>query len=554
MNSFVELTARERAEAILDKGTFRELLDPYENYKSPHLLKQGIVAQNDDGMIIGKGTFDNKPAVIISIEGNFQGGGIGEVGGAKFAGALELALEDNKKGIPTQPIILFDTGGVRLQEANYGLLAISEIQAAIVELRNYQPLIGVIPGRVGCFGGMSMAASLFSYLIITKEGRLTLNGPEVIEQEAGIKEFDASDKVLIWNTLGGANRVATGYADYLVEDSLEEIVQTIGKCIGLGIPVHRSTRIDAYENLLVSVNPKENLTPQGLQEYMKRYGFLKKDNRQNRLSAQVIHSRGSSWFNGIVGEDYVNKSRINSVLCGDISLNGEVARVITVIPDENTYYPRAKGGEVGLEQGWEIAKCIREAMKEDEGKVPRPIIAVVDTPSQAYGYKEELLGIFLSCASAVDAYASARLAGHPVVTFIVGNAISGAFLAHGLQGSYIISLDDNKVAVHAMSKKSAARITKRSISDMDKAAADVPAIAYDIHSFNCLGALNHLIKVNNHDAPVKEDINIIKAELIKGIKTSRENRNTLKYRLKTENARVYRKLSIEVREKLKEKW
>jgi len=566
MNSFVELTARERAEAIVDKGTFRELLDPYENFRSPHLLKQGIIAQNDDGMIVGKGTFNNKQAVVISMEGNFQGGGIGEVSGAKFAGALELALEDNKKGIPTQPIILFDTGGVRLQEANYGLLSISEIQAAIVELRNYQPLIGVIPGRIGCFGGMSMTAALFSYLIITKEGRLTLNGPEVIEQEAGIKEFDASDKVLIWNTLGGANRVATGYADYLAEDSLEDIVRIIGKCIGLGIPVHRSTKIDAYENLLASINPKENLTPQGLQEYMKRHGFLekdytvkkvisnKKDHLQKQLPAQVIHSRGRSWFNGIVGKDYVNKSKIDSVMCGDISLNGEVARVITVVPDENSYYPRAKGGEVGLEQGWEIARCIREAMREDEGKVSRPIIAVVDTPSQAYGYKEELLGIFLSCASAVDAYASARLAGHPVVTLIVGNAISGAFLAHGLQESYIISLDDDKIVVHAMSKKSAARITKRSISEMDKAAADVPGIAYDIHSFNCLGALNHLIKVNNHDAPLNEDINLIKAELIKGIKTSRENGNTLKYRLKTENAIIYRALSIEVREKLKELW
>jgi malonate decarboxylase beta subunit len=565
-NSFVELSARERAEAVLDKETFRELLGPYEKYKSPHLLKQEIVAQNDDGIIILKGTFQGKPAVVISMEGNFQGGGIGEISGAKFAGTLELALEDNKKGIPTQPIVLFDTGGVRLQEANYGLLAIAEIQAAIVELRNFKPLIGVIPGRIGCFGGMSMTAGLFSYLIITKEGRLTLNGPEVIEQEAGVNEFDASDKVLVWNTTGGVSRVATGYADYLVKDSVEDIINSISECISLGIPVHRSRKIEVYESLLSSINPKEKLTPQGLREHMKSLGFLEKgytvkkeisnekESCEDETSEQLIKGRGRNWFHGIAQKEYVNKSKINSVLCGDIKLGGEIARVITIVPDENTYYPRSKGGEIGLQQGFEIARCVWEAIKEDKGKTPRPIIAVVDSPSQAYGYKEELLGIFLSCASAVDAYTTARIKGHPVVTFIVGNAISGAFLAHGLQGSYMISLDDDTIAVHAMSKKSAARITKRSISDMDKAAAEVPAIAYDIHSFNKLGALNSLLKVSNHEAPLKEDIDIIKAEFIKGISASRENGNTLKYRLETENAKVYRTLSIQVRKKLKELW
>lgn len=562
-NSFVELSGRDRAKAILDIGTFRELIDPYEKYMSPHLLKQGIVAQNDDGMIVGKGTFMGKPAVAISMEGNFQGGGIGEISGAKFAGALELALEDNKKGIPTQPIVLFDTGGVRLQEANYGLLSIAEIQAACVELRNYKPLIGVIPGKIGCFGGMSMTASLFSYLIITKEGRLTLNGPEVIEQEAGANELDSSDKKLIWNTIGGARRVSTGYADCLVYDSVEDIIKAIENCINLGIPVHRSTKIEEYSNLLRSINPKENLTPEGLQKHMQEIGFLEKDykpnegeieNLQTETKVHEVSSRGCTWFDAIVGKDYLEKSKINSVLCGDTIINSEAARVIAVVPDENTYYPRSKRGEFGLEQGYEVARCIREVIKEDEGKIPRPIISVVDVPSQAYGYKEELLGIFLSCASSVDAYVSARLSGHPVITFIVGNAISGAFLAHGLQGSYMISLDDDTITVHAMSKKSAARITKRSISDMDKSAEAVPAIAYDIHSFNCLGAVNSLLKLSNHDNPSKEDIDKIKAEIAKGIGISRENGNTLKYRLDTENAAIYRKLSTKVRERLKELW
>ncbi len=156
---------------------------------SPWLFKQNIVPQADDGVVIAKGSIQERPVVLISIEGIFQGGSLGEVGGAKIAGALELAVEDNLKGIPTAAILLLETGGVRLQEANLGLAAIADIQAAIVNLRQYQPVIAVVAGSVGCFGGMSIAAGLCSYIVMTQEGRLGLNGPQVIEQEQVYKNI-----------------------------------------------------------------------------------------------------------------------------------------------------------------------------------------------------------------------------------------------------------------------------------------------------------------------------------------------------------------------------
>jgi len=160
--SFTELGARERARALLDAGSFRELLDPFARLMSPWLPKQGIVPQADDGVVVAKGLIDGQPAVVIAIEGAFQGGSLGEVGGAKIAGALELAAEDNRQGTPTRAVLLLETGGVRLQEANLGLAAIAEIQAAIVGLRELQPVIGLVAGPVGCFGGMSIAAGLCS--------------------------------------------------------------------------------------------------------------------------------------------------------------------------------------------------------------------------------------------------------------------------------------------------------------------------------------------------------------------------------------------------------
>ena len=206
--SFIELRARERAHALLDDGSYRELLDPVDGIMSPWLGAQGIVPQSDDGMVVAKGTINGQPAVVIAIEGTFQGGSMGEVSGAKMAAALELAAEDNRNGIPTQAVLCLETGGVRLQEANLGLAAIADIHAAIVDLRRYTPVVGIIAGTVGCFGGMSIAAALCSYLIVTREARLGLNGPQVIEQEAGIEEYDSRNRPFIWSITGGENRAA----------------------------------------------------------------------------------------------------------------------------------------------------------------------------------------------------------------------------------------------------------------------------------------------------------------------------------------------------------
>lgn len=555
-NSFIELNSRERAKAVLDKGTFRELIDPFEKLESPHLPLQNIVPQSDDGLVVAKGLISSKRAVVISMEGAFQGGGIGEVSGAKFAGALELALKDNQNGIKTYPVVIFDTGGVRLQEANYGLLAISEIQAAVVALRQFVPVVGVVPGKIGCFGGMSMTAGLFTTLIITPEGRLTLNGPEVIEQEAGIAEFDSKDKRLIWNTIGGVQRHASGFADILSDDDVTSIVDAIKTSLDKkenAIP--RSKQIDIYLSRLSSIDPSKPITPLEMRELWKKENFDNKTAPAQKPCTEKVISRGRTWFEALTNKDGTREGYAPSVLCADKAVGDEIARFITVAPDKNARFPRARHGEVGLEEGFTIAKYIREAIKEDEKKATkRPIIAIVDVPSQAYGYKEELLGIFESCAASVDAYVSARLSGHPVVSLIVGPAISGAFLAHGYQANKLIALDDPKVLIHAMSKESAARVTKRSVHELEEAAKKVPSIAYDIRSYSTLGSLYNLVEGINADNPSIDDINKIKTILINAIKAAKENPYDLSNRLKTKQAAASRAFSIKVRERLKEEW
>ncbi|HUL46890.1 MAG TPA: biotin-independent malonate decarboxylase subunit beta [Steroidobacteraceae bacterium] len=262
--SFIELDARERSRAILDPGTFRELAGPFDRLKSPWLPLQGVVAQADDGVVIARGAIDGQSAVVASIEGAYQGGSVGEVSGAKLAGALELALRDAERGRPVRAVLLLETGGVRLQEANLGLAAIAEVHAAIVALRRHVPVVGVVAGLVGCFGGMSLAAALCSRLIVTRQARLGMNGPEVIEQEAGLAELDAGDRALIWSLMGGEQRQATGFADVMVEDDALAIAAEVRRAFTAAPAPARSAQVAALIARLAPIDAAHPPEPAAL--------------------------------------------------------------------------------------------------------------------------------------------------------------------------------------------------------------------------------------------------------------------------------------------------
>jgi malonate decarboxylase beta subunit len=212
-----------------------------------------------------KGKISGQAAVVVALEGAFQGGSMGEVSGAKLTAALDLACADNEKGIPTSAVMLLETGGVRLQEANLGLAAIAEIMASILALRKHAPVISVTAGTVGCFGGMSLAAGLSSYIVLTREARLGLNGPEVIEQESGVDEFDSSDRALIWAIHGGEQRYATGLADALVDDDRQQVADAIRRFLAQGVPpVHRSSQVALYRTRIAALDTSRQWEPREL--------------------------------------------------------------------------------------------------------------------------------------------------------------------------------------------------------------------------------------------------------------------------------------------------
>jgi len=214
--SWYEAGARERVAALVDRDSFAEFIGPERREISPHLAVFDLPAQFDDGIVVGAATIDGTNVLVAAQEGRFMGGAFGEVHGAKLTGLLQAA-----KTMKRDVVIAFDTGGVRLQEANAGELAIAEIIRAIVQARMAGVrVVGLIGGRAGCYGGGGLIAGCCSTLIVSEQGRISVSGPEVIETNKGVEEFDSRDRAFVWRTMGGKQRMLIGGADAFVDDDV----------------------------------------------------------------------------------------------------------------------------------------------------------------------------------------------------------------------------------------------------------------------------------------------------------------------------------------------
>lgn len=241
-----ESTARQRVLAVLDANTFQEYLPPSERVFSPHLKSLGMPVSFDDGVIIGEGTIGGQNIYIAAQEPGFMGGAVGEVHGAKLTGLLERAALRK----PAAVVLLFDTGGVRLHEANAGLIAISEIQRAMFNARKASvPLIVVSAGANGVYGGIGIISRCCDYIVITEEGRLSVSGPEVIESQKGVEEFDARDRALVWRTMGGKHRYLINEAQTFVKDEIHDIRNALMQYFNKPIPINFDTVMTEHQHL-----------------------------------------------------------------------------------------------------------------------------------------------------------------------------------------------------------------------------------------------------------------------------------------------------------------
>src|SRR6202789_2516708 len=248
------------------------------------------------------------------------------------------------------------------------------------------------------------------------------------------------------------------------------------------------------------------------------------------------------------------KGEPGSVLAADARLGEDNARFLCVVPNAQARFPCARRGEVGLEEAYTLAARVREVIGRDNGPKKTPIVAIVDVKSQAYGRREGTAGIFFAAAAATDAYATARMKGHPVISLVVGQAISGGFLTHGYQANRILAFDDPGVVIHAMHKEAAARITLRSVEELDRLGHEMLPMSYDIRDFAKLGLLHKLLHVENPDTPSQTTLAQVQQELIAAIADARSGSTDLSNRIESEGARKWRRAGLAALTRMKQQW
>lgn len=229
VDNYLEIGARERILALCDENSFVEWLAGEKLY-SPHLAALDLPGEADDGVIIGSATLAKKKILIASQQKDFMGGAVGEIHGAKLTGLFKAAA----KAKLTAVILLIDSGGVRLHEANAGEIAISETIRAIFEARNQGVVtLGVICSKNGCYGGMGIISSCLDYLIINEIGRIGVSGAEVIQAVKGLESFNAQDRALVWRVYGGKTRylqaVAQRYVDANIASIRKALIEALDK-------------------------------------------------------------------------------------------------------------------------------------------------------------------------------------------------------------------------------------------------------------------------------------------------------------------------------------
>lgn len=225
---YFEASARARVAGLVDEGSFTEFCPPELRHTSPHLAQLDAPVAFDDGVVVGGATLAGRSILIAAQEGRFNGGAVGEVHGAKIRGLLERARRDK----PDAVLLLVDSGGVRLHEANAGLIAMSEIMRALLAAQAAGvPVIALVGGSCGAFGGMGIVTRLCDAVIMSEEGRLGLSGPEVIETVKGVEEFDSRDRSLVWRVTGGKLRRTLGEANMLVDDDVAAFRAAAVNCL-----------------------------------------------------------------------------------------------------------------------------------------------------------------------------------------------------------------------------------------------------------------------------------------------------------------------------------
>jgi malonate decarboxylase beta subunit len=478
-------------------------LGPAERVVSPHLALLGVPSAFDDGVVVGCGLLDGHQVLIAAQEGEFMGGSVGEVHGAKLVGLFQRALVHQ----PAAVLVLAESGGVRLHEANAGLIAVSEVMRALLGVRAAGiPVVMLIGGANGCFGGMGLIARCADWVVMSDIGRLAMSGPEVIESANGVEEFDARDRALVWRTTGGKHRYLMGDCDGLVEDDVAAFRSAAGAALGQTAPLTLAT-MQAEHALLTQrlsrfgqCHDAVDIWQLGGVSQPARVADLEADAMQalkldfqaalkspatsaaqapNQAQHKQVDSQSAldapqhSLLTGLFGADH-HVGVEADLIEGTATVHGTPVTVV------GSTHHAAIGVELALAQARAVLACVREHPGQ-------AIVLLVDTQGQRLRHRDELLGINRYMAHMGCCIELARQQGHRVIGLVYDQALSGGFITSGLIADACYALPQAEIRV--MRLPAMARVTKIDEARLTELSKSNPVFAPGVENFVAMGGI-----------------------------------------------------------------
>jgi malonate decarboxylase beta subunit len=237
------LAPRERIAAIADPGSAQAVDASFDAPRpSPHLARWGIAAQDDDGVVVARGTVEGAPVLVAAQDDRFLGGSAG----ANHADTLRRLFERSRTERPAAVVLLAASGGVRLHEANAAEWALARALSSLLDLR----AAGVTVLTVGVgdvFGGASVLACSGERTALVPGVRLGLSGPAVVATAREQAGQDAGDATALGAVFGSEARAAAGHVDELT-DGIDAVRRFVVRGIAESAPF--ATRVEAMQRRL----------------------------------------------------------------------------------------------------------------------------------------------------------------------------------------------------------------------------------------------------------------------------------------------------------------
>lgn len=409
-----KLTARERIDLLLDKGSFFEL-DKFVKHRCTNfgIDKKEIPA---DGIVTGIGEINGRKVAVFSQDFTVMGGSLGEMHAKKIMKVQDLAM---KMGIPI--IGINDSGGARIQEAVDALYGYGGIFFRNTRASGVIPQISIIMGP--CAGGAVYSPAITDFIImVDKNAKMFITGPQVIQAVTGEKVSQED--------LGGANvhNTKSGNAHFKAEND-EDALRICRELIGY-IPSNNldSTPDTEYDSSINNSSNVETIIPQ--------------DMRKGYDVREIINSvvDEASFFE-------VQALYSPNIVTGFARIEG---KTIGIVANQ----PKVWAGSLDINSSDKAARFIRFL---DSFSIP--IVTFVDTPGFLPGTTQEYNGIIRHGAKLLYAYSEAT---SPKITFILRKAYGGAYIAMGSQhlgADFVFALPTAQIAV--MGPEGAANIIFR---------------------------------------------------------------------------------------------